>query len=145
MKKIWWLFSLSFLVWACEVKPQEISYGHDGCHYCKMTIVDTQHAAEIVTTKGKAFKYDAIECMLNDLHSWDETPVALYLVSDYSRPKELIDATKAFYLISESIPSPMGAFLTAFGNEQNRDGAKMEKGGDVYSWDTLLENFDLNK
>ena len=145
MKKIYWLFSLCFLIWACEIKPQEIKYGHDGCHFCKMTIVDTRHAAEIVTNKGKTFKYDAIECMLNDLQVWDEAPVALYLVSDYDQPKALIDATKAHYLISESIPSPMGAFLTAFENRHVRDRIKTEKGGEVHSWHTLLKNFDLEK
>ena len=81
-----------------------------------MTIVDPKHAAQIVTTKGKAFKYDAIECMLNHLKAWDQAPVELYLVSDYSDSHKLIDAHVAHYLISEDISSPMGANLSAFGN-----------------------------
>ena len=51
---------------ACTVAPVPINFGSDGCHFCKMTIVDKQHAAELVTSKGKAYKYDAIECMIDD-------------------------------------------------------------------------------
>jgi len=143
MKKTWWLLSLIAILMACEVKPQEIDYGHDACHFCQMTIVDTQHAAELVTTKGKSFKYDAIECMLNDLQHWDEAPVKLYLVADYGQPKLLIDATKAHYLISESIPSPMGAFLSAFESQPMRNQTLSTEGGEAYDWQSLQENFDL--
>lgn len=41
------------LLWSCSIAPEPINYGQDGCHFCKMTIVDKVHAAEIVTTKGK--------------------------------------------------------------------------------------------
>ena len=41
---------------SCNVGPQAINYGSDGCHFCKMTIVDKVHAAEIVTKKGKVYK-----------------------------------------------------------------------------------------
>ena len=36
-----------------------------------MTIVDRQHAAEAVTSKGKVFKFDAIECMVCLLYTSD--------------------------------------------------------------------------
>ena len=115
MKKSWLLISLIVFLISCEVASQEIHYGSDGCSFCKMTIVDSKHAAQLVTTKGKAFNYDAIECMVNHLKEWDQAPIELYLVVDYANPKTLIDAQKAHYLISESIPSPMGANLSAFG------------------------------
>ena len=99
---------------ACAIEPQPINYGKDACHYCKMNIVDSQHAAQFVTEKGKCYKFDAIECMLNQMNEFDEAPIALHLITDYSAPGELTDATKSTYLISDAIPSPMGAFLTAF-------------------------------
>lgn len=137
--------SLTFILISCEVSPQEIHYGADACHYCKMTIVDTQHAAQLVTEKGKAFKYDAIECMLNHKANWDQTAIKFHLVADYNNPKILIDATKAHYLVSESIPSPMGAFLSAFEDEQKIVKIRTEKGGETYSWESLLKKFDLKK
>ncbi len=141
MKKTWFLLSLMVIVVSCEVKPQEIAYGSDGCSFCKMTIVDTQHAAQIVTEKGKSFKYDAIECMMNHLNAWDQAAIALYLVSDYSNPKKLIDAEHAHYLISEAIPSPMGANLSGFAQEQELTKIRLENGGDMLSWDELKKGF----
>ncbi len=130
------IFASLFL--ACSTKPQEIEYGFDGCHFCKMTIVDKIHGAEIITKKGKVFKFDAIECMVNYSKEIDLGTVAGYLTNHYENPEELIDATKATFLISESIPSPMGAFLTAFEGKAEAARIQVEKGGDLYSWDEIL-------
>ena len=46
---------LMLLFFSCNVSPKPIEYGSDGCHYCKMTIVDKVHAAEMVTKKGKVY------------------------------------------------------------------------------------------
>ncbi len=67
MKSIFIFSILSFLLVSCKVEESPINYGKDACKYCKMKIVDQQHAAEIVTKKGKPFKYDAIECMVRDI------------------------------------------------------------------------------
>ena len=66
------------LVSSCSVESEEINYGEESCHFCKMTIIDNQHASEVVTVKGKVFKYDAIECMVNDLKQKKDVEIALY-------------------------------------------------------------------
>lgn len=137
------VFLFLLLVTSCSVGPKPIAYGTDGCHFCRMTIVDRQHAAEIVTDKGKAFKFDSSECMMNHLKNIDEKQVALYLVNDYDKPGELINATKAIYLISERIPSPMGEFLTAFKTEQAAVDALMTHEGDLFTWEQLKLRFGL--
>ena len=131
------------LLTGCSSGPQPINYGQDACVYCKMTIVDKQHAAQLVTKTGKAFKYDAIECMMNDLKEWEHPEVIHYLVSDYTSPGELADATNAYYLISESIPSPMGEFLTAFENENDRKEILKDVSGETYNWTTLKSEFEV--
>lgn len=141
MKKYLELAMSTILLFSCEVKPQEIAYGQDACHFCKMTIVDRQHSAQLVTEKGKAFKYDAIECMMNHLKDWDEPPVKYYLVADYNTPGALTDATTAHYLISQAIPSPMGEFLTAFEKEKGRDEVKSDLDGEAYDWQGLRKRF----
>src|SRR5690606_25676964 len=105
------------VVVGCKPKPVPMDYGHEGCHFCSMTIVDAQHASEIVTKKGKVYKFDAVECMVNFRKTIDASEVAMYLSNHYTTPVELIDATTASFLISENLPSPMGAFLTAFRTE----------------------------
>ncbi len=137
------LFLFSVVFTSCSIKPQEISYGTDGCHFCRMTIVDAQHAAQLVTSKGKTYKFDAIECMVNYLDDIDTNTVALYLCNHYTEPKELIKAQEATFLISKGIPSPMGAYLTAFRRQELADSEKAKHGGDLYTWNELL--VELNK
>jgi copper chaperone NosL len=135
------IYTLLLLLFSCNVSPQAIDYGNDGCHYCKMTIVDKLHAAEIVTAKGKAYKFDATECMINFLDEFDTSSIQLYLANNYNKPGELIDATQATFLISENIPSPMGAFLSAFKNKEDAIKIQTQKSGDIYTWDELLDHF----
>lgn len=125
------------LLFSCEIKPQEIHYGKDACQYCQMTIVDQQHAAQLVTKKGRAYKYDAIECMVNDLKVWGRPEVELYLVADYEQPGKLIEAKKASYLISEKISSPMGANLSAFSSTNSRNKIYQTTGGFPLEWNQL--------
>jgi copper chaperone NosL len=107
-----------------------------------MTIVDKLHAAEIVTQKGKVYKFDATECMIHFLDEIDTSTIELYLSNSYSNPGELTDATKATYLISANVPSPMGAFLSGFKTEKEAKDIQDQKLGHLYTWKELLNHFN---
>ncbi|MDT7827463.1 nitrous oxide reductase accessory protein NosL [Pricia sp. S334] len=142
MKKCISFLSILLLVLAsCKVEPEPIAYGSDVCHYCSMTIVDRQHAAQYVTEKGRAYKFDAIECMLNDLKNTGYDEIGLLLVNDFSHPGELIDATQATYLISANISSPMGENLSAFSSEKAAAMVQSEQSGELFTWLELKERF----
>lgn len=134
------IISLLLLFYGCNVSPEAINYGSDGCHFCKMTIVDKIHAAEIVTKKGKVYKFDSTECMLHLLNDFDTSEIKLYLSNNYTEPEILIDATKATFLISKNIPSPMGAFISAFKTKVDALKIQSVKSGELYSWNQLLEH-----
>ena len=140
LKKLTYYILLPFLLAmsACQPSPKPIGYGSDMCHFCKMTIVDAQHGAEAVTAKGKVFMFDAIECLANYVEQEQGTAFAYLLVNDYHAPKELINATESHYLISQNLPSPMGAFLTAFRDKAAAYEMQKAKGGEVFEWDGLL-------
>ena len=126
---------------SCDIKPQKIEYGTDACHYCNMTIVDKQHAAQMVSAKGKSFKYDAIECMVHSLQeNMQDTEIALFLVANFDAPGEFINAASSSYLVSEKIQSPMGANLSAFKNETAAQKTQAEFSGDIFSWETIQEH-----
>jgi len=137
------LICLLFTVSSCEVKPVPINFGTDSCHFCKMTIVDQQHAAQYVTKKGKQFKFDAVECLLNDLSENGLNQLALLLVSDYSNPGEMTDAKQATYLITEEIKSPMGANLSSFGDQADAQSTFNTHGGKLYSWEEMLRKYQV--
>lgn len=128
---------LLLILLGCTASPEPIDYGNDGCFFCKMTIVDKIHAAEIVTTKGKVYKFDAMECLLQALEEFETDDVALLLTNHYNEPEVLIDAYQASFLISENIPSPMGAYLSAFKQLSEAEKIQSEKGGQIYTFETL--------
>lgn len=143
MKNTFLYFGLFFLLIlsSCKVEPEPINYGKDQCHFCKMNIVDKQHAAQMVTSKGKQFKYDAIECMVNELNkNGNIDDIAVLRVSDYGLGV-MTDAKTATYLISEKIKSPMGANLSAFSTKERAEEFKKENGGELFTWDQLLVKF----
>jgi copper chaperone NosL len=124
-------------IFSCNQSPKPIDYGNDGCHYCKMTIVDKIHGAELITDKGKVFKFDATECMLNYVADGNEVEVGSFLTNHYESPTALISATEATFLISENLPSPMGAYLTAFEDAAQAEKIQAEKGGELFNWEAL--------
>ena len=139
---IHYLFLLPLIIFiGCNKSPQPIDYGKDGCHFCKMTIVDKVHGAEIVTKKGKVYKFDATECMLNFMKEFDTSQIELYLSNVYTEPEILMDATQATFLISKNVPSPMGAFLSAFRSEEDAMKVQALKDGQLYSWAQLIAHF----
>ena len=143
MKKVYAvaLIGLLWLQVSCKIEPEAINYGQDACHFCKMTIVDQQHAAQYVTKKGKQYKFDAIECMVNQLSETDRSKIGIMLISNYGQPANMTDASSATYLISQEIKSPMGAFLSGFSSKEAALKTMEENGGDIYSWTELLNKF----
>jgi len=130
-------FSICFILMGCYVEQKPINYGQDACFYCKMNIVDKQHAAEIVTKKGKVFKYDAIECLLNDKPNNSAEKTALFLVMDFNNPNVFLDANNATFLISKNIPSPMNGYLSAFNTNEEALKKQEEKEGELFSWEEI--------
>lgn len=124
---------------SCKVEPEAIEFGKDQCSFCKMNIVDKTHAAQFVTAKGKQFKFDAIECMVNHIGQNSEEKIALLLVADYGNPGEMTEAEKATYLITPAIKSPMGANLSAFSVKNRAEEVQQKNQGEIYTWETVKQ------
>lgn len=122
---------------SCNVGPKDINYGNEYCHFCQMTIVDPQHAAQMVTTKGKVYNFDAIECMIHYTKEFDTTKVAMYLTCNYTQPGILLNAEKANFIVSENIPSPMGANLSAVSSETEAKVLLAQQGGSLFDWQEI--------
>ena len=123
----------------CTIEPQKIEYGHDGCSYCTMTIVDKKHAAQIVTNKGKVYKYDSIECLIKDAKNHIGNEIAFKKVTDFSSIDRFVDAESATYLISPEIPSPMGENLSAFSSKKDAESMQENKKGELFDWNSVQQ------
>lgn len=127
------------LATACSPEAQPINYGSDQCQFCRMTIVDKAHATELVTKKGKAYKFDSGECMIHFLDK-NEAAYVMILVNDFNNSGNLVNATQCTYLISPNLPSPMGANLSAFENAEQAKQVQQEKGGTLYNWKEVKQH-----
>lgn len=131
----------SFLL-SCKSEVRPINYGEVSCDFCRMTVVDKIHGAEIISDKGKVYTFDAVECMVNFAMEKSFGDESKYLTNHYREPSELIDATEAFFLISPDLPSPMGANLTALPDKASADEAMKDYHGELLNWEELRERFN---
>lgn len=123
------------LVIACSQEPAEVHYGSDECAHCKMMITDAQFASQIVTEKGKAYKFDAIECMaVYHRMNEDKLDEAMLYVSNYDNPGNWINAKDAQFVKSEVVNSPMGESLLAFPSETEAQEHISDQPGKLLKW-----------
>ena len=110
---LWLSFFMVIAMFSCTPESKPIAYGEDKCEFCRMSIVDQRFGCEIMTSKGKALKFDAVECMVNyiDENVEDETTVKLILTNTYDAPGELSDATKCLYLKSKNITNSIDRYI----------------------------------
>jgi copper chaperone NosL len=139
------VFALPFLALlffsSCSSGPQAISYGVDNCYFCKMTISDQRFAAEVLTKKGRVYKFDDIHCMLTFLRSnvIDKEQVADVYLTDYTGDHKLINAKDAMMLKAEDLRSPMGGNMAAFSNHDSITTVKKKYPGSSLNWNELYK------
>ena len=134
---------LIVLLPACSVEPEPLVYGEDACHHCKMVLMDQKFGAEVVTTKGKVYKFDDVNCMISFINNdiKDERDIKFRLVAEFNKPGELTDAGNAFYVKANSIKSPMASQVAAFGNYDEMTKHKKELQGIYLTWGELVTQF----
>ena len=139
----YFVIAAMFLAASCSVSERPISYGTDDCDYCKMTIMDHRYGSELVTGKGKIYVFDSAECLIDFMNNNEGVAgdSKLLRITPYTRPGNLFDATRATFLVSRKMPSPMGAYLTAFSNTDSATAYQKVNGGTLYDWETLKMDF----
>ena len=114
---------LLFLSACINQEPSEIQLHTDECTYCKMVISDTQFAAQLVSDKGKSYKFDSTECMAAFTHQSPEIAenAKLYF-SDYTQKESWMLLENASVYHSEEVQSPMGLSLFAIPSDTTLPG-----------------------
>jgi copper chaperone NosL len=109
---------MMFTMSGCSIGPEPFVLGKDNCYLCKMTITDPKYGGELVTTKGKVYKFDDIDCLLSYVKAaeYDKKLVKdIYLV-DYAGAHKFVKAESAVIYKSEELRTPMNGFMAAFEN-----------------------------
>ncbi len=105
-----------------------------------MTIVDPKFGAEIVTKKGKVFKFDDVHCLATFMkrRGVEMSDIHQTLFVDYNNGNEFVKVKTAEFVVSSQLRSPMGGNAAAFktGDEAEKKAAEIE-GSKVTNWATL--------
>ena len=132
---------LLFSITSCSNKPQPFNYGKDVCDHCKMTIIDPKFGGEIITKKGKVYKFDDAICMVDFLKNGDlkEDDVSQKLVINFQKQNEFVAVNSAYFLVSPDLKTPMGGNAGAFTSQQEAEQTKATFNGDILNWTSLID------
>lgn len=134
------LFLLSLS--SCTSQPEPFKIGKDACDDCKMTIMDAKFGGEIITRKGRTYKFDDAHCVGNFIKSGTvkKEDIAQTVFANYQKGNTFLDAKAALFVVSEQLRSPMNSNAAAFDNQAAADQKAKETNGIVKNWDELFHS-----
>lgn len=135
------VFMLLTTMLSCNTGPEPLKTGIDNCYFCKMTISDVRFGAEIVTKKGKVYKFDDTHCIVSYLKTKDVEPADIkntYL-TNYAGNHQLIEVANALLLSSDGLRSPMGGNVAAFDNKDSLLAVQKRFAGNTVTWQELIK------
>lgn len=127
---------------SCNTKPQPFAYGKDVCDDCKMTIMDPKFGGEIITKKGKIYKFDDSHCMVHFIKngSVKESDIAQTVFIDYSNDKNFIDVKSGFFVASPQLKSPMNGNAACFSSKAIAEQKAKGSNGILKSWNEVYQS-----
>lgn len=134
------LFPIVMMMQGCSNDPQPIAFGKDACHFCKMIISERSFGAELVTVKGKVYKFDDTHCIISFLKSGtlkETDKPEVYLV-DYAQKEKLIPSSKAFLLQGDAIRGPMAGNTAAFETASSMQEFQQKWNAHQVKWNDLI-------
>ncbi len=138
MKKIVLLFSLIFIFSCSSNEPKPIKINVDACDYCKMTISNGKFGAEILTKKGRYYKFDDMSCMLKYAKENKNVPVQSFFINDYTKDNALISAEQSYYLKDGKINSPMRGNIAAFETDKEQYNFQKQLNAELLNWEQVF-------
>lgn len=137
-----WLsfFLILFLTISCANKEAvPINLNTDGCDFCKMKISDGKFGTELITSKGRIYKFDDMFCMIKYHKENKDVQIQSFYIHDYNQNNVLIPAETAFYIKGGEINSPMhGNIIAVKTNEESQILAQKLKANPI-SWQEIIK------
>ncbi|HEU0111085.1 MAG TPA: nitrous oxide reductase accessory protein NosL [Flavisolibacter sp.] len=129
------------MISSCTTKPEAIVIGKDLCSDCSMTIMDAKFGGEIITKKGKTFKFDDVHCLANYIKKGavKKEDVGQTLFINYQQPNTFLDEKTAWFVVSQQLKSPMNSNAAAFTNKVTAEQKAKETNGDLKAWHELYQ------
>ena len=125
---------------SCQHGPTPLRLGQDHCEFCMMTVSDSRFGAEIITKKGRIYKFDDIHCLrgsINANHPAKTEISAIYLI-DFEKGGWL-KSQDAALLESETFRTPMGGNIAAFADSLHRQQFLEQNKGRLVTWNDIYQ------
>lgn len=138
MKRRFTLLYLAGLVWlsSCSAGPEPFAFGKDLCHTCKMGIIDPKFGAELITKKGKIYKFDDVSCLNHYLKSnaTETSDIRQLLVINFEKENDFLPIDQAVFVLGPAVKSPMGSHAAAFASRDKAEKMNATLQGELLSW-----------
>ena len=121
MKMLSYFLLLALSISCGKKEAEPIKLNTDGCEFCKMKIADGKFGAELITTKGRVYKFDDMHCMVNYHKDNPTAKVQSFYIHDFNQNNVLIPAETAFYIKGGEINSPMHGNIIAVQTKEEAD------------------------
>lgn len=136
LKPLILIFFLSGMA-SCNSGPEEIIIGTDHCSACKMRVTDPNFGAELITSKGKVYKFDDAVCLKNYLEQKKKSTVKNLYLTLYTGSHQLIETNKAVIVQDESIRGPMGGNIAIFAHADSIP-IGLKTTGKIINWNEFM-------
>ena len=133
----------AIFVSSCNSGPEPFAYGKDVCEDCMMTIMEPRYGAEIISKKGKVFKFDDVHCVVNYLkkEKIQQGDIKQTLFINYNKENDFVDGNTVLFVSSPQLKSPMNSNLAAFATQEEAQKKAAETAGKIHDWKTLQQSF----
>ena len=104
-----------------------------------MTIVDGRYGGEFVSDKGKIYKFDAVDCLIQ-FQRKNPTLQGKTYISNFAQPGTLIEATQVIFATLDTRKSPMGSRYVGFSSAAEAQASLGDLTQPLMSWPELFKN-----
>jgi len=119
--------------------PKPIRLNKDECAYCKMTVTHAAFASQINTAKGRQYVFDDLGCMISYTKENAQEKGNMLYVADFCKPESFLDVSKAKFMYSDSLRSPMRGNMAGFSSTDSLKVYLNRYHGKEMSWSEMVK------
>ena len=139
MKRLSYILILLLSISCTTKEADPIKLNSDACEFCKMKISDGKFGAELITNKGRIYKFDDMHCMISYHKENLTTNIQSFYIHDFSQNNILIPAETAFYVKGGEINSPMRGNIIAVKTEEEVKKIASKYKANPTSWSEIIK------
>jgi copper chaperone NosL len=127
---------------ASSLGPAEIRLGEDACAHCRMTLLSSRTAAQIVAPAEEPIMFDELGCLRDYLSQHSMADGARVFVADH-RTGAWVDAATAIFT-KTPLSTPMSSGLIAHADQASRDADEDARDGVLVPAASVLQPPKVN-